>query len=130
LVSVMPLRAGSSPIVWQEVVDNGVDLDPETLVHVWKWWWPVEARPGPQGAVEVATDGPTRATRSLRGGEEQLPVGPTATEASTAPLDGVPGYYRELERVSRKVRRFVRAQGLGCLGFRVGNTLGEQLVRL
>ena len=34
--------AGRSYVVWQEILDNNVTVAPDTVLHVWKWWWPID----------------------------------------------------------------------------------------
>ena len=57
-----PYVCGLAPT--QEIFDNGLDIDPETVVHVWKWWWPVS---GSALASRQAQNGSTNSSSSSRG---------------------------------------------------------------
>jgi len=47
-------RTGRSYIVWQEVLDNDIEISNDTIVQVWKDWWPVTSMHEGQQARSLA----------------------------------------------------------------------------
>ncbi|EIE23444.1 putative beta-N-acetylhexosaminidase [Coccomyxa subellipsoidea C-169] len=82
-VLALASAAGRSYIVWQEPLDNGVKLDSNTVVHVWKWWWPVSATEATvEGGAEMnAVAQKPAGYRALLSSPWYLNLGPYAGEA-------------------------------------------------
>jgi hypothetical protein len=75
----------------QDVVDNGVAVANDTVVHVWKWW-EEESRGAQRGADVVASRDGGRRCSLTRGCSGRL------TEAD------VPGWVPELDRITKQVQ--------------------------
>ncbi|KAK9819131.1 hypothetical protein WJX74_008081 [Apatococcus lobatus] len=91
--------AGRFPIVWQDVLDNGVELDSSTIAHVWKWWFDPSKHQDVAGLLPVSVND----SSSLRPLDCSLSWGCRGEED----FDDVPGWLRELDAVTKKGHRAI-----------------------
>ena len=94
----------------QEILDNHVRVKDDMVVHVWKWWWPVDMPPGgakpPLGLF---------ARKQGRGHAIEPQQRRRASDANHS-YDDVAGWVYELERVTKQVRVATNSPWCGALG--------------
>lgn len=86
--------------VLQEILDNGVKVENDTVVHVWKWWWPVSLS-AEATAGGIATAASTESLSRQRPQPCELSKGCFPNGAQLE-AEETPGWVNELQRVVKQ----------------------------